>query len=143
MTKTQDENPIDPVEINTALLSYSDKDWNYSRIALETRPLESLPHPYVLWVERIDVSTPANRKNFKNCEDEVTWGGRHSSELGILELISLRINKALIECSSDEHWNYRRPVIRLVKREELINKGIKSALWYQVTEVAGDEFDTR
>ncbi|MEI6083623.1 MAG: hypothetical protein WCS70_04905 [Verrucomicrobiota bacterium] len=143
MTPTQSQKPPDPTAINSALRLYSDKDWNYSRISLETRTLESLDCPYVLWIEEIDVKTPVNRKNFKSCEDEVTWGARHSNELGILELISLRINKALIESTSDEHWNYRRPVVRLIKREELVKKGITDALWYQVTEVIGDEFDSR
>lgn len=137
------QHPSDPSKINEALESYSDKDWNYSRISLEVKPLESLTSPYVLTIESIDVSTPIKRKVFKGSEDEVTWGGRHSNELGILELISLRINKALIESTSDEYWGFTRPVVRLVRKEELIQQGITDALWYNVTEVAGEEFDAR
>jgi hypothetical protein len=129
--------------INIALQSYSDKDWNYSRIKLEVRELGSLTGPYALWIDEIDVRNPVKRKEFKACEDEVTWGSRHSNELGILELISLRINKALIESTSDEYWDYRRPVIRLAKKEELAQKGITKAFWYVVTEVAGEDFDNR
>jgi len=29
-------------------------------------------------------------------QDEINWGDYHSSELGILEIISLRVNKALL-----------------------------------------------
>ncbi|MCG3149948.1 MAG: hypothetical protein PCFJNLEI_03415 [Verrucomicrobiae bacterium] len=134
---------IEPAQVNEALLSYSDKDWNYSRITLEVKPLEFLKSPYVLILEYIDVSPPTKRKAFKICEDEVNWGIRHSNELGILELISLRINKALIELTSDEYWNYRRPVVKLVKKEELLEKGVNNALWYCVTEVAGEDFDNR
>jgi hypothetical protein len=99
--------------------------------------------PYTLWVEYVDVSTKTGRITFKTCTDEVTWGCRHADELGILELISLRLNKALIESTSDEFWSYRRPVVRLAKKEELIKQDISVGLWYQVQEIAGEEFDNR
>ena len=129
--------------INDALKAFCDKDWNYSRITLETSSLQLLQTPYVLWIDYIDVGTKPGSLDFKNYSREVTWGVRHSSELGILELISLRINNALIESSSDEHWNYRRPVVRIEKREELVKQNITEALWYRITEVEGDEFDNR
>jgi hypothetical protein len=143
MTSLQNHNPMDLNKINEALGRYSDKDWNYSRIILESSKLELLSSPYVLWIDLIDVSNPTKRKAFKTYEDEVTWGGRHSNELGILELISLRINRALIESTSDEHWENRRPIVRLVKKEDLIKQGITDAFWYRVTEVVGDDFDSR
>src|SRR6266446_3597741 len=118
--------------INDALRVYSDKDWNYSRIALEVRKLESLSGPYALWIESVDVRTKEGRVAFKACEEEVAWGSRHSNELGILELISLRLNKALLESTTDDIWDYRRPIIRLVKKEEITDKGLTDAFWYIV-----------
>ena len=130
-------------KINAVLAEYSDKDWNYSRITLEIRELESIDGPYALSVFLINVKTKEGRKEFGTYESEVTWGDRHSNELGILEMISLRINKALMETSSDEHWDFVRPVVRLTKREELLEQGITTGIWYRVAEVAGEEFDAR
>ena len=130
-------------KLNDALASYSDKDWNYSRIILEEKSLEILNSPYAMVIDPIDIRSSDGRNEVITYEGEVTWGLRHSSELGILELISLRINKALLESTSDEYWDFVRPVIRLANTEELISKGITTALWYQVIEVAGDDFDNR
>ena len=131
------------LRLNEALLAYSDKDWNYSRISLLERRLDDAEGPYALWIEVVDLTTKPGRGELKAMSDEVKWGERHSSELGILELVSLRINKALLENTSDEHWQWKRPVVRIVKREVLLAQGITSALWYEVHEVAGEDFDNR
>ena len=131
------------VKLNRALESYSDKDWNYSRISLESRLLQTLDSPYVLWVEQISTKTKQGEKELKNLRGEIAWGTRHSDELGLTELVSLRVNKALLEITSDEYWGNLRPVIRLVKKELLAQKGIADAFWYRVCEVGGEEFDNR
>jgi hypothetical protein len=43
--------------LNSALESYSDKDWSFSRIILLVRPLENLDTPYMLWPEFVDLVT--------------------------------------------------------------------------------------
>jgi hypothetical protein len=129
--------------INTALSRYSDKDWNYSRIRLHKRKLQDLAGPYVLWVDLVDARTKKGRAELKASAEEVAWGGHHSHELGILEIISLRLNKALFECTSDEVWDFRRPVIRVVKKQDLEEQGVSAAFWYDVDEILGEEFDNR
>ncbi|MCX7915370.1 MAG: hypothetical protein N3A53_03590 [Verrucomicrobiae bacterium] len=129
--------------INRALAEVSDKDWNYSRITLTTLPLGDWPMPYVLWCEWLDMRKKQNHREISDIKEEIRWGERHSDELGILELISLRINKALLESTSDEYWKFNRPVVRVVKTKSLTDQGIETAFWYQVTEVEGEEFDNR
>ncbi len=129
--------------VNTALQEYSDKDWNYSRISLIIRPLEDFYSPYILHLEALDLKTKQGRTDLKTLSDEVKWGDRHASELGVLEVVSLRINKALLEATSDEYWQYKRPVVRIAKREALADKQDVRAIWYQITEVAGEDFDNR
>lgn len=129
--------------INARLTLYSAKDWNYSPIRLEIKPLHQLDSPYVLWIDRIECMTKAGHRDLKTLADEVNWGIRHSSELGILELVSLRLNRALLEVTKPEDWGYRWPAIRVVKRELLAEQGIHDAFWYVVTEVAGEDFDNR
>jgi hypothetical protein len=144
-------NPPDPIasvaelmqRINEALSGYSDKDWNYSRIRLQARNLHDVVGPYTLWLETIDVHTKSGRAEIKASTDEVAWGTRHSNELGILEIISLRLNKALKECTSDEFWGFQRPVVRVVKKQQLAAQLIDDAFWYEVEEVGGEEFENR
>src|SRR5882724_10935615 len=104
-------------QINAALQGYSDKDWSYSRISLAMRLLDTLDSPYILSIETLDLKTKQGRADLKTLSDEVKWGERHASELGMLEVVSLRINKALLEVTSDEHWQFKRPVVRIAKRE--------------------------
>jgi len=130
-------------QINKALQSYSDKDWNYSRIYLSVKPLRDLDGPYVLRVEVLDLATKDGLSERKSLVGEVKWGERHSSELGMLELVSLRINKALLEGTSDEFWQHKRPVIRIAKKEVSAGEHPTHALWYEVIEVAGEDFDNR
>ena len=130
-------------QINSALRNYSDKDWNYSRISLIIGLLSELDSPYVLGLEILDLATKQGQADLKTLSDEVKWGERHASELGMLEVVSLRINKALLEVTSDEHWQYKRPVIRIVKREAFAGQPITHAIWYKIAEVAGDDFDNR
>lgn len=130
-------------QVNEALRIYSDKDWNYSRILLVIRPLDKLDGPYALILETLDLNTQPGRRDLKELVDEVRWGQRHSSELAILEIVSLRINKALLEVTNDEHWQHRRQVVRIAKKEDLTGQGTTHAFWYQVTEVAGEDFDNR
>lgn len=129
--------------LGRVLERYSDMDWAYSRIALEVRPLAGLDSPYVLWLEWIPTESPEGQKAFKNCEGEVTWGERHSSELGILEIISLRLNRALMAVGTPEDFDGCRPVIRMMKKTVLEEAGIRDAFWYSVREVQGDTFDNR
>jgi hypothetical protein len=129
--------------LNLALESYSDKDWNYSRISLSLRPLDGFDSPYLLWPDVLDLVTKQGRNDLKTLSDEVKWGDRHSSELGILELVSLRINKALLESTSDEFWQNKRPVLRVFGKHLLAEQGVVSTLWYEVREVRGEDFDNR
>jgi hypothetical protein len=129
--------------LDEVLERYSDKDWAYSRIALKVRPLAQLDAPYVLWLEWIPTTIAEGQKAFKDCEGEVTWGERHSSELGILEIISLRLNRALMSVGTPEDFNGCRPVVRMMKKSVLEEAGIRDAFWYCVTEVQGDTFDNR
>ncbi|NIO06727.1 MAG: hypothetical protein GTO40_01580, partial [Deltaproteobacteria bacterium] len=88
-------------QINSKLVTHSAKDWHYSRITLVTKDLSSFQSPYVLWVDTFNPQDPAEKKELKSLVAEVKWGTRHSHELGILELISLRLNKALLETTTD------------------------------------------
>ena len=129
--------------LNNALKLHTDKDWNYSRISLSVRPLGDLDSPYLLWPETLDLHTKEGRAELKALSDEIKWGERHSSELGILETVSLRINKALLESTSDEFWQNKRPILRIVKKHLLAEQGVHVAPWYEVREVTGDDFDNR
>src|SRR5438046_3017459 len=82
--------------INATLQKYSDKDWNYSRIKLIQIEVVSSECPYLLTCELMEVRTLKGRQALKDVQNEVAWGDHHSSELGILEIISLRVNKALL-----------------------------------------------
>src|ERR1035438_2365237 len=128
-------------QVNAALLDYSDKDWNYSRITLIIKPLSNAECPYVLKIEILDQNTKEGRNELKTLSDEVKWGDRHSSELGMLELVSLRINKALIEVTSNDYWNQKRPVVRVIKQQPIDRENTTQAIWYHITEVAGEDFD--
>jgi hypothetical protein len=130
-------------KVNKALLQYCDKDWNYSRISLHTRPLESITGPYALWIDLMQTKTKQGQADLKTSKSEIAWGQHHSNELGILEIISLRINRALLESTTDESWEFQRPIVLLKSKEELVQKGITDALWYEVVEVAGQDFDNR
>jgi hypothetical protein len=148
MTKPSPNDQNDPLEasvnrVNLALRDYSDKDWNYSRISLITRSLDTLNSPYILKLEVLDLKTKQGRTDLKTLSDEVKWGERHASELGMLEVVSLRINKALLEVTSDEHWQFKRPVVRIAKKEVTAEQAPTHAIWYQITEVAGEDFDNR
>jgi len=130
-------------QVNSALLRYSDKDWNYSRIYLITKPLETVDGPYVLKIEVLDQTTTQGRNDLRSLTDEVKWGDRHSSELGLLEVVSLRINKALLEVTSNDYWHQKRPVIRIIKKESVDRQDTTHAIWYHITEVTGEDFDNR
>src|SRR5438105_1341142 len=109
--------------INEAIRRFSDKDWNYSRIFLVLKQLSELDSPYVLGIDWLDVRSKKGQADYKTMLGEITWGGRHSNELGVLELISLRLNRALSEVTSSEYWHSIRPIVRLRKREELLQSG--------------------
>ena len=130
-------------KVEDALQNVSDKDWNYSRITLHLRPLAQMDSPYFLWLERIDIGQKAGRAEIAHLKSEITWGCRHSEELGVLEIISLRLNKALLEHTTDEYWCNQRFVVRIVKKQELEAHGIGEAFWYRVQEVSGEDFDNR
>ncbi len=130
-------------KINKALQEFSDKDWNYSRISLINRHFNMLNSRYILKLEVLDLDAKPGRTDLKTLSDEVKWGDRHSSELGMLEVVSLRINKALLEITSDQYWQNKRPVVRIVKAEDVAGENDDSVLWYQINEVAGEDFDNR
>ena len=130
-------------QVNRALLGYSDKDWNYSRISLTIRLLANLDSPYILQLEILDLRSKQGRTDLKTLSDEVKWGERHSSELSMLEVVSLRINRALLETTSDEHWQNKRPVVRIVRKEVVVGQAATQAIWYQINEVAGEDYDNR
>ncbi len=155
---TDTPNPTEPVKdghtgksplenlveaLNAALLNYSDKDWNYSRISLIIKPIDNVEGPYLLSVDILDQRTKEGRNELKTLADEVKWGDRHTSELGLLEVVSLRINKALLEITSDEYWNQKRPVLRIIKTQGVARENTTHAILYHITEVAGEEFDNR
>ncbi len=140
---TKDELESSARAINLALADCPDKEWNYSRINLLCSDLSRLDSPYVLWCDRVDLHTKEGRSNYRACLSEVDWGERHSSELGVLEIISLRINKALLESTDDEYWQMLWPIIRIIEKQELVSNGITVGFWYEVQEVAGKEFDSR
>ena len=129
--------------LNAALGSVPDKDWNYSRISLSMRALDDIPSPYVLWPEDLDPVTKNGQADLKALTDEVRWGERHSSELGVLEIISLRTNKALLKHAPAEPSPTKRTVVRIEKKQLLAEQGIRTAIWYNVNEVAGEDFDSR
>lgn len=129
--------------INRVLQRFSDKDWNYSRIALTLESLKERMTPYVLGVDWLDVRGKQGMAEFQTSQSEISWGMRHSHELGILEIISLRLNHALSELTTAEEWQGIRPVIRLQKRSELMDKGQTHAFWYRVEEVQGETFENR
>lgn len=141
--KTKPTNPVSVQQINDALIARSDKDWNYSRIHLQMRPLAQINSPYVLRIEQINLTEKSGKQELARLRHEIEWGRHHSDELGILEIISLRVNAALLESTSDPFWEYHRPVLRLVKKQELADQGIAEAIWYEVEEVSGEEFDSR
>jgi hypothetical protein len=148
MKTSQPNEHSEPMEasvkrVNIALQEYSDKDWSYSRISLVIRPLADFDSPYTLRLEVLDLKSKQGRTDLKTLSDEVKWGDRHSSELGMLEVVSLRMNKALLEATSDEYWQFKRPVIRIAKREALAGQQDANTIWYQITEVAGEDFDNR
>jgi hypothetical protein len=130
-------------QLNSALSQYADKDWNYSRISLLLKPLDSIDGPYGLWVDFIDMNSKEGLEDLKTSKGEISWGQHHSDELGILELVSLRVNKALIETTSDEFWGFHRPVVRLTDKKSLAEQGVTNAIWYEIHEVQGDVFDNR
>ena len=130
-------------QVNTALLGYSDKDWNYSRISLTILLLANLDSPYILQLEILDLRSKQGRTDLKTLSDEVKWGESHSSELSMLEVVSLRINRALLETTSDEHWQNKRPVVRVVRKEVVVGQAATQAIWYQINEVAGEDYDNR
>jgi hypothetical protein len=129
--------------LNNSLATYSEKDWNYSRIMLIAKPLSDTQTPYMLWCDRLDTTSREGQKQLKRVAEEVKWGDRHSSELGILELVSLRINKALLQCARGENWADGQPVMRLARKQDLQHQGITTAFWYEVQEVAGEDFENR
>jgi hypothetical protein len=144
INKTNAPHTASTVErVNLALRDYSDKDWNYSRITLVTSDLRTHVGPYTLQIEVLDLTTKQGRTDLKSLSDEVKWGDRHSSELGMLEVISLRLNKALLDITSDDYWEKKRPIVRIAKVEKASPENVTDALWYQLTEVAGEDFDNR
>ena len=129
--------------INQAIQHFSDKDWNYSRIILIPCELKERVSPYVFGIDWLDTHGKKGQADYKAVLQEVTWGQRHSHELGILEIVSLRLNDALSQVTSTEYWHGVRPVIRLQKRSDFLEKGQTHAFWYQIQEAQGIEFENR
>lgn len=130
-------------KINNCLEKFSDKDWNYSRIRLQVFPIEAIAAPYALVLEGIATDSPRGQAELKALRREIEWGDRHSNELGFLEIASLRLNKALLSVAHGLTAESEIPVLRLAKIEDLRAQNSTHALWYEVTEVSGEEFDSR
>lgn len=128
---------------NRILAKYDDKDWNYSRILLVTRTLQSLDSAYFLVPDSIDPRNAEGRQALRDLVKELAWGERHSNELGVLELVSLRVNHALVELSGGPHAKEEIPVVRVVPRQSVEPKPGTQVLWYEVVEVSGEDFDSR
>jgi hypothetical protein len=130
-------------KINNCLEKYSDKDWNYSRISLQVLPIEAIAAPYALVLEVIPTDSQRGQAELKTLRREIEWGDHHSNELGFLELASLRLNKAFLAVAHGLTGESQYPVLRLAKIEDLRAQNASHALWYEVTEVSGEEFDSR
>lgn len=126
--------------INNALKTYPDKEWNYSRITLIAKPLHSVPGPYVLTCELLKRADKLSQGVIREISAEIQWGERHSSELGILEIISLRLNKALCDTCASAPIH---PVIRVQKKSDLGLRDDAPVIWYTVTEISGEDFESR
>lgn len=130
-------------KLTEALRQCTDNEWNYSRIYLVVSSLTEIVGPYCLACELVNPNDKDGRQSLRLIEDEIKWGGRHGEELGILEIISLRLNKALLGNCDLKSWNGQQPVIRIVKKEAIQEQGITAAFWYAVEEVSGEEFENR
>lgn len=91
----------------------------------------------MLWIERVE-----GEADLRALRDEVAWGSRHSDELGILEIVSLRINKAILQALGEKP-SAEQPVLRIVKKQELESHQITEAFWYEIQEVSGEDFENR
>jgi len=144
-----EELPVLVQWINEKLQTFSDKDWNYSRLKLSVIDVNASQCPYLLGCELIEIAGRKGERELKDVQNEVTWGDHHSSELGILEIISLRVNKALLATVGNRFYvgaqmsGQFHPVVRLVKRQELLAANVPKAIWYEVQEVGGEEFENR
>jgi hypothetical protein len=130
-------------KINNCLEKYSDKDWNYTRLRLQVLPIEAIGAPYALVLETISTDTARGQAELKALRREVEWGDHHSNELGFLELVSLRLNKAFLAVAFGVTGESQFPVLRLAKLETLRAQNHTHALWYVIEEVVGEEFDSR
>lgn len=141
--------PVLVQRLNKILQKFSDKDWNYSRIRITLVNVTAVQAPYLLGCELIDTASTKGARDVRDVLSEITWGDHHSNELGILELVSLRLNKAFLAVTGDDFRpeddssRSLQPVVRLVKRSDLIAAGATHALWYEIEEVSGEEFDSR
>jgi hypothetical protein len=129
--------------MNQSLKRVSDKDWYYSRISFVVKSLQEIDSPYVLQVDWIDTRSKNGEKHYKEMISELTWGQRHSYELGILEIVSLRLNQGLNTVTSSEYWHGIRPIVRVEKKQELLDISQTHGFWYQIQEVQGEEFESR
>ncbi len=130
-------------KLNNTLNLYPDKDWNYSRIVLVYNELEKLSSPYCLWCDLADRSSDEGKRFIKRTEEEIAWGKRHMNELGILEIVSFRINKALADIGTQDIWGRFHPILRVENKERIAERGINACLWYRVEEVVGEDFESR
>jgi len=130
-------------QVNAALQEYSDKDWNYSRISLGYTPVICIRQPLCPRLETLDLS----RNRGRPISNPIRRGemGRTPTlpNFGMLEVVSLRINKDSSKSQATNIGNISAQWFVSLKREVLVGQPTVHAIWYRISEVAGDDFDNR
>jgi hypothetical protein len=128
-------------QINSHLARYNDDAWHYSRLRLVVLPLDRIPGAKALWLETIHTGDREGQRLLRELRSRVAAAVGHLSELPIIQIVICRLNEALLELTSDEHWRHQRPFVTWAKKTELAEQGLGCALWYEVEEQLGDEED--
>lgn len=127
--------------INDNLVQVDDEAWHYSRLRLTTCLLDEIPGAKVLWLETIATDTREGQRLLRELKSRVSAAVGHLSELPILQIVICRMNQALLDLTTDDYWQHRRPFITWAKKSEMAQRGTPVALWYQIEERLGDDED--
>lgn len=135
---------FDPLldRINATLARYDDESWHHSRLRLVTRPLEQIPGAKALWLETIATGNRDGQRLLRELRSRVSSAVGHLSELPIIQIVICRLNEALLALTTDEDWQHQRPFITWVRKDELVGRGMTTALWYEVEELLGDDTES-